>query len=133
MIKQFEVVVFVAFILMHSIFENALVRHTYTHTPNARALRLPKLCFFRNEGPLKKKPTYVSNIFRCSFTEKFVKPKSERDLLGSPLSIKPSQPLNYIKISELLVITKIWEKSTIKKMLNTFIFRNHNTEKLFRY
>ena len=36
--------------------------------------------FLRYEGPLKKKPKLVSDIFRCSFTEKFVKSKSDQHL-----------------------------------------------------
>ena len=44
-------------------------------TPDARAMRFPKNSVFQNEGLLEKKPTYVFDIFRCSFTEKFFKPK----------------------------------------------------------
>ena len=52
-----------------------------TRTASARIF---KNSFLRNEGLLQKKPKYVFNIFRCSFTEKFVKSKSEQHLPGSP-------------------------------------------------
>ena len=43
-----------------------------------------KNSFLRNEGSLKKRPKYVSNIFQCNFTEKFVKSKSVQHLPRSP-------------------------------------------------